>query len=210
MHVGSASLFLRPSVSRSCRERRRRPSRARLRQFQRARCLAQRHRRNLRDDQEQPEPDRLSTIGLVARMSEATFGTDDPQSPRISLRSSALRASFAIQTHHICARPTNAANMSRACRTVVAFGRPCEACLGARPRRVWAKPCRGMTVKKIVIALGATLAFATAANAADLPRRQPVPVYPAEQAPIGKMPIGKSPVGKAPIGKAPGPFAARY
>jgi hypothetical protein len=64
-----------------------------------------------------------------------------------------------------------------------------------------------MTVKKIVFALGATLALATAANAADLPRRQPVP---AEQAPIGKMPIGKSPVGKAPIGKAPGPVAARY
>jgi hypothetical protein len=78
-----------------------------------------------------------------------------------------------------------------------------------------ALPCldqtfRGMTVKKIVIALGATLALVTAANAADLPRRQPVPVYPAEQAPIGKMPIGKSPVGKAPIGKAPGPVAARY
>ena len=62
---------------------------------------------------------------------------------------------------------------------------------------------RGMTVKKIVIVLGATLALVTAANAADLPRRQPVAVYPAEQAPIGKMPIGKSPIGKAPIGKAP-------
>jgi len=85
-----------------------------------------------------------------------------------------------------------------------------EACLGARPCRVWTKPSRGMTVKKIVIALGATLALVTAANAADLPRRQPVPVYPAEQAPIGKMPIGKSPIGKAPIGKAPGPVAARY
>ena len=67
-----------------------------------------------------------------------------------------------------------------------------------------------MTVKKIAIVLGATLALVTAANAADLPRRQPVPAYPAEQAPIGKMPIGKSPVGKAPIGKAPGPVAARY
>ena len=52
-------------------------------------------------------------------------------------------------------------------------------------------------------------ALVTVANAADLPRRQPVPVY-SEQAPIGKMPIGKSPVGKAPIGKAPGPVAARY
>ena len=67
-----------------------------------------------------------------------------------------------------------------------------------------------MTVKKIVFVLGATLALVTAANAADLPRRQPVPVYPAEQAQIGKMPIGKSPIGKAPIGKAPGPVAARY
>ncbi|MCK1410522.1 hypothetical protein [Bradyrhizobium sp. 76] len=66
-----------------------------------------------------------------------------------------------------------------------------------------------MTVKKIVFVVGATLALATVANAADLPRRQPVPVY-SEQAPIGKMPIGKSPVGKAPIGKAPGPVAARY
>jgi len=61
-------------------------------------------------------------------------------------------------------------------------------------------------VKKIVFVVGATLALVTAANAADLPRRQPV--Y--EQAPVGKMPIGKSPVGKAPIGKAPGPVVSRY
>ncbi|WGD56701.1 hypothetical protein QA641_28895 [Bradyrhizobium sp. CB1650] len=68
-----------------------------------------------------------------------------------------------------------------------------------------------MTVKKIVIVVGATLALVTVANAADLPRRQPVPAYPQQgPAPIGKMPIGKSPVGKAPIGKAPGPVAARY
>ena len=65
-------------------------------------------------------------------------------------------------------------------------------------------------MKKIVIALGATLALVTATNAADLPRRQPVPAYPAEQAPIGKMPIGKSAGGKAPIGKPPGRVAARY
>jgi hypothetical protein len=65
-----------------------------------------------------------------------------------------------------------------------------------------------VTVKKIVIAVGATFALVTAASAADLPRRQPV--YPQAQAPIGKMPIGKSPIGKAPIGKAPGPVAARY
>jgi hypothetical protein len=61
-------------------------------------------------------------------------------------------------------------------------------------------------VKKIVFVVGGTLALVTAANAADLPRRQPV--Y--EQAPVGKMPIGKSPVGKAPIGKAPGPVVSRY
>jgi hypothetical protein len=67
-----------------------------------------------------------------------------------------------------------------------------------------------MTVKKIVLVLGVTLALVTAANAADLPHRQPVPVYPHEPAPIGKMPIGKSPVGKAPIGKAPGPVVSRY
>jgi hypothetical protein len=65
-----------------------------------------------------------------------------------------------------------------------------------------------MTVKKIAFVLGASLVMVTAANAADLPRRQPVPVYP--QAPIGKMPIGKSPIGKAPIGKAPGPYVSRY
>jgi opacity protein-like surface antigen len=62
-------------------------------------------------------------------------------------------------------------------------------------------------VKKFVIVVGATLAFVTAAAAADLPRPQPVPVEPA---PIGKMPIGKSPIGKAPLGKAPAPVAARY
>jgi hypothetical protein len=69
-----------------------------------------------------------------------------------------------------------------------------------------------MTVKKIVFVVGATFALVTAANAADLPRQQPV--Y-AQQAPIGKMPIGKSPIGKspigkAPIGKAPGPVVSRY
>ena len=61
---------------------------------------------------------------------------------------------------------------------------------------------------KFAIVAGATLALVTAAGAADLPRRQPVPVYP--EAPVGKMPIGKSPVGKAPIGKAPGPVVSRY
>lgn len=57
---------------------------------------------------------------------------------------------------------------------------------------------------KIVIAVGALLAVATAAGAADLPRRQPV--Y--QEAPLGKMPIGKTPIGKAPIGKAP--VVSRY
>jgi hypothetical protein len=44
-----------------------------------------------------------------------------------------------------------------------------------------------------------SVALATAAGAADLPRRQPV--Y--QEAPVGKMPIGKSPIGKSPIGKSP-------
>ena len=67
---------------------------------------------------------------------------------------------------------------------------------------------RGTTVKKIVIAVGATLAFVTAAGAADLPRRQPVAYQPAPV--VGKMPIGKGPIGKSPIGKAPGPVVPRY
>jgi hypothetical protein len=54
------------------------------------------------------------------------------------------------------------------------------------------------------IALGATLAMAGIASAADFPRAQPV--Y--QTASVGKMPIGKTPVGKTPIGKAP--VAARY
>ncbi len=55
---------------------------------------------------------------------------------------------------------------------------------------------------KILIATAATLALVTAASAADLPQRQPAPVY--SQAPVvGKMPIGKYPVGKAPYGKGP-------
>lgn len=101
--------------------------------------------------------------------------------------------------------------MSSARRNLDAFGRPSVRRVWGHGAAVFGPNLQGyMTVKKIVFALGATLALATAANAADLPRRQPVPAYPAEQAPIGKMPIGKSPVGKAPIGKAPGPVAARY
>ena len=52
---------------------------------------------------------------------------------------------------------------------------------------------------KILIVAAATLAFVTAATAADLPH--PQPVYQTAQ--VGKMPIGKSPIGKAPIGKGP-------
>jgi hypothetical protein len=65
-------------------------------------------------------------------------------------------------------------------------------------------------VVKFLIVTGATLAMVTAAAAADIPRRQPVPAYPT--APVGKMPIGKTPVGKTPIGKTPvGPVVApRY
>jgi hypothetical protein len=59
----------------------------------------------------------------------------------------------------------------------------------------------------MLIATAATFALVTAASAADLPRRQPAPVY-SEAPVVGKGPIGKSPVGKAPYGK--GPIAARY
>ena len=61
---------------------------------------------------------------------------------------------------------------------------------------------------KMLIATAATLALVTAATAADLPRRQPAPVY-SEAPVVGKMPIGKSPIGKAPYGKHP-VVAARY
>lgn len=52
---------------------------------------------------------------------------------------------------------------------------------------------------KFLIAGTATLVFAGAAFAADLPHPQPV----TQNAPIGKMPIGKMPIGKLPLGKAP-------
>jgi hypothetical protein len=55
---------------------------------------------------------------------------------------------------------------------------------------------------KILIATAATLGIVGAAAAADLPRREPAPVY----APVGKAPIGKGPVGKGPVGKAPQPI----
>lgn len=60
---------------------------------------------------------------------------------------------------------------------------------------------------KMLIATAATLALTTAAFAADLPQRQPAPVY-SEAPVVGKMPIGKYPVGKSPVGKYP--VAARY
>jgi len=52
---------------------------------------------------------------------------------------------------------------------------------------------------KILVVTSASLAFVTAASAADLPHPQPV----AQEAPVGKMPLGKSPIGKTPIGKTP-------
>jgi hypothetical protein len=64
---------------------------------------------------------------------------------------------------------------------------------------------RRRNVMKFVIAVGTTIAFVTAAAAADLPRPQPVPQQPPV---IGKMPIGKGPIGKGPVGK--GPVVARY
>jgi hypothetical protein len=60
---------------------------------------------------------------------------------------------------------------------------------------------RGYLMLRFVIASAASLAFAGAAVAADLPRPQPV----VQTAPVGKYPIGKTPVGKYPIGKAPAP-----
>jgi hypothetical protein len=48
---------------------------------------------------------------------------------------------------------------------------------------------------KMLVATAAILGIAGAAAAADLPRREPAPVYAPS---VGKAPIGKSPVGKAP------------
>ncbi len=68
-------------------------------------------------------------------------------------------------------------------------------------------------MKKFVIVTASILGVGSAAMAADLPVRQPVPPAPAAgpisgfpligKAPIGKAPIGKGPVGKGPIGKGP-------
>jgi hypothetical protein len=63
-------------------------------------------------------------------------------------------------------------------------------------------------MKHVILVTAATLSFASAAIAADLPTRQPPPPVPVVgKAPIGKAPIGKAPIGKAPIGK--GPVVAR-
>jgi hypothetical protein len=112
----------------------------------------------------------------------------------------------------MCVLPVTAGkhttNSPHGCRTLDAFGHPTSVCLGSAAHRRALSNLNGeVRVKKILIVAGATLALVTAANAADLPRREPVPAYPA---PVGKMPIGKSPVGKAPIGKAPGPVVSRY
>jgi hypothetical protein len=55
---------------------------------------------------------------------------------------------------------------------------------------------------KMLLATAATMGMVSAAYAADLPRREPAPVY---AAPMGKAPIGKGPIGKAPMGKHPQP-----
>jgi hypothetical protein len=63
---------------------------------------------------------------------------------------------------------------------------------------------------KFLILTASTLAFASAAIAADMPTRQPPPPTPVVgKAPVGKLPIpiiGKLPiVGKGPMGKNPPP-----
>ena len=55
---------------------------------------------------------------------------------------------------------------------------------------------------KMLVATAVTVGMVSAAAAADLPRRQPAPVYAPT---VGKAPIGKGPIGKAPMGKHPQP-----
>ena len=64
-------------------------------------------------------------------MSEAASGThasvENPHIDSLMRATKAVRAHCAarnIGTHHISARPIDAANMSRACRNLDAFGRP--------------------------------------------------------------------------------------
>jgi hypothetical protein len=59
---------------------------------------------------------------------------------------------------------------------------------------------------KVFLATTISIAFAGAAIAADLPRRQPPPPV---AAPVGKYPVGKYPVGKYPVGKAPAPVITK-
>jgi hypothetical protein len=54
---------------------------------------------------------------------------------------------------------------------------------------------------KMLVATAAIMGMVSAAYAADLPRREPAPVY--APAPVGKAPIGKGPIGKGPVGKGP-------
>ena len=67
---------------------------------------------------------------------------------------------------------------------------------------------------KLAIGMAVSFAMVSVAAAADIPRKQPVPVAvaPVGKAPIGKAPVGKAPIGKTPIGKAPigkGPVIAK-
>jgi opacity protein-like surface antigen len=63
----------------------------------------------------------------------------------------------------------------------------------------WLSALGGFLMKRLILVAASTLAFASAAIAADLPTRQPPPPVPV----VGKAPIGKGPIGKAPIGKGP-------
>ncbi|MGY2934638.1 DNA repair exonuclease SbcCD ATPase subunit [Bradyrhizobium sp. GM6.1] len=75
----------------------RRPPRPHLRQFQRARRFAKRHRRHLLDDQEQPEPDRVrpSRVGWAERAETFRHIT----SPRGRQMPPTCRADAALWTH---------------------------------------------------------------------------------------------------------------
>ena len=72
-----------------------------------------------------------------------------------------------------------------------------------RTLRGWCLAIRAHVMKNLLLVTASTLAFVSAAVAADLPTRQPPPPTPV----VGKAPIGKAPIGKAPLGK--GPVVAR-
>ena len=61
------------------------------------------------------------------------------------------------------------------------------------------------SMSKVILGILASVVFVGGALAADLPRKEPIPVA---AAPIGKAPIGKAPLGKLPFSK--GPVVARY